>query len=223
MQASRATPGAEPVAGGWPDGMVLEIEDSPHSLLDLLWLREACGLEPTGVDLPPRLTVPPARAAAAPDEAALRTWQAAWPFVWDEVLEHTGRPRQGERFQRLLELPPASTDRAAMIKEFIGPTWRDRFGDDVFDDDGYRDWVAADAEARLRHSVEYERSPEYVALPALIPAWEAGLVSVITLPCQGEFTRVVGPAALLLTAATRDDPETYRAALTTFVEDAPRA
>jgi hypothetical protein len=223
MQASRAVPGPDPSPREWPRDLVLEVEDSPHSLLDLLWLREGCGLEPTGVDLPPLLSVPPAPAAAAPDEATRRTWQAAWPFVWDEVLEHAGRPRQGERFQRLLEQPPTSLDRAAMIREYLGPTWRDRFGDEVFDDDGYRDWVAADAEARLAHSVEYERSPEYVALPALIPAWEAGLATVITLPCDGEFTRVVGPAALLVTAATRDDPDAYRSALARFVEDAPRS
>ena len=60
----RAIPGAEPVEGVWPDDMVLEIEDSPHALLDLLWLREACGLEPTGADLPPLLTVPPTRRPA---------------------------------------------------------------------------------------------------------------------------------------------------------------
>jgi hypothetical protein len=217
MQASEAVP-----AGPWPHEMVLEIEDAPHALLDLLWLREACGLEPTGVDLPPLLAAPPARAEAVPDAATLRTWQAAWPIVWDEVLEHAGRPRQGERFQRLLELPPASVDRAAMIKEFIGPTWRDRFGDEVFDDDGYRRWVAADADDRLAHSLDYEYSPEHVALPALVPAWEAGLVEVITIPCRGEFTRVVGPAALLVTAGTRDDPDAYRTALARFVEDVPR-
>ena len=224
MQASRAIPGAEPFTTVWPHDMVLEVEDSPHALLDLLWLREACGLEPTGADLPPLLTVPPTRpAAAAPDDGALRTWQAAWPFVWDEVLEHTGRPRQGDLLHGITELPPTSEARAARVRAFIGPTWRDRFGDEVFDDDGYRDWVAADADRELAHAVEYERSPEYVALAAVIPAWEAGLAKIITIPCRGEFTRVVGPAALLVTAATRDDADAYRAALARFVEDVPRA
>ncbi|MGT2426276.1 hypothetical protein [Amnibacterium kyonggiense] len=129
----------------------------------------------------------------------------------------------GERFQRLLELPVASPDRAALFREFIGPTWRDRFGDEVFDDDGYRDWIAADAERQLSRQLEYERSPERVALPALIPAWEAGLAKVVTIPVRGSFTRVVGPAALLVATATRDDPDAYRAALTTFVEDVPRS
>lgn len=224
MRSSGALPGPDGFETAWPHDMVIEIEDSPHALLDLLWLREACGLAPTGLDLPPLLTVPPTRRpAAVPDVAVLRTWQAAWPFVWDEVLEHTGRPRQGDALHGIAELPPGSDERAARIRAFIGPTWRDRFGDDVFDDDGYRDWVAADADRELAHHLEYERSPEYVALAALVPAWEAGLMKVITIPCRDAFTRVVGPAALLVTAGTRDDPDAYRAALERFLEDAPRS
>jgi hypothetical protein len=224
MQAGGPVPGAEPFRSAWPHDMVVEVEDSPHALLDLLWLREACGLRPIGVDLPPPLTVPPTRPpAAAPGREALRTWQAAWPFVWDEVLEHAGRPRQGEVLHGITDLPPGSDELAARIRSFIGPTWRDRFGDEVFDDDGYRAWVAADADRELAHHLEYERSPEHVALAALIPAWEAGLAKVITIPCRGPFTRVVGPAALLVTADTRDDPDGYRAALAAFVEDVPRA
>ena len=46
MRASSAIPG-----NPWPHDMVVEVADSPHAILDLLWLREACGLRPTGVDL----------------------------------------------------------------------------------------------------------------------------------------------------------------------------
>lgn len=221
---SRAMTGPGPAVPSWPHDMSLEIEDAPHALLDLLWLREACALHPTGADLPPLLADPPTRpAAAAPDATTLRTWRAAWPFVWDEALEHAGRPRQSELLHAIADRPPSPEDRAARIRAFIGPTWRDRFGDEVFDDDGYREWVAADAEARLAHFVEVERSPEHLALAALIPAWEAGLERVITIPVEGAFTRVVGPSALLVTARTRDDPDAYPAALARFVEDAPRA
>jgi hypothetical protein len=212
-----------PIPGNpWPHDMVLEIEDSPHALLDLLWLREACDLRPTGVDLPPPLVHPPLRAPVhRPDAERLRTWRAAWPLVWDEVLEHAGRPRQADRLWALEELPFGSAERAAMIREFIGPTWRDRFGDEVFDDDGYREWAAADAEREVADQVGWDETPERRALPALVPAWEAGLVKVITIPCRGAFTRVVSPVALLVTAGTRQDPDAYRAALTAFREDAP--
>jgi hypothetical protein len=217
MQSISPIPGSP-----WPHEMVLEIEDSPEALRDLLWLREACRLQPTGVDLPPLLVHPPLRPAEAmPDAERLLTWQQAWPIVWDEVLEHAGRPRQSERLQRLLEAPSVATDRAALIREFIGPTWRDRFGDEVFDDDGYRRWMAADADRDLRHHLGYEQSPEFVALDAMIPAWRAGLVKVVTIPCAGTFTRVLGRSTLLVTDATRDDPDAYRDALARFTEDAP--
>jgi hypothetical protein len=216
MQSTR------PIPGPWPHDMVVEVEDSPHALLDLLWLREACGLRPVGVDLPPLLAYPPVGPPARmPEAARLLTWQQAWPIVWDEVLEHAGRPQQGDLLHGVGELPPGSAERAARIRAFIGPTWRDRFGDEVFDDDAYRDWVAADADRELAHHLEYERSPEYVALPALVPAWEAGLTKVVTIPCRDAFTRVIGPHALLVTAATRDEPDAYREALLRFTEDAP--
>lgn len=221
MQSRPPTPGAEPFRSAWPREMVLEVEDSPHSLLDLLWLREAAGLHPTGVDLPPLLLHPPGRSTRLPGADTLRMWRAAWPIVWDEVLAHTARPRQGDRLAGMTELQPGSAELAARIREFIGPTWRDRFGDEVFDDDGYRDWVAADADRELAHHLEYERSPEYVALPSLVPAWEAGLVKIVTIPCAGSFTRVLAPSTLLVTAATRDDPGAYREALLRFTEDAP--
>lgn len=216
MRSSTPRPG-DP----WPHDMVIEVEDSPHALLDLLWLREACDLRPGGVDLPPLLVHPPDRRVPIDPERA-RLWRAAWPIVWDEVLEHAGRPRQADRLTDVAALPPGSDERAAMIRAFIGPTWRERFGDDVFDDDGYREWVAADADRQVARQLEYERSPERVALPALVPAWEAGLAKVITIPCHGAFTRVVGPQALLVTAGTRADPEAYGAALSRFVEDVPR-
>lgn len=214
-----------PIPGNpWPHDMVLEIEDSPHALLDLLWLREAGDLRPVGVDLPPPLVHPPLEAPARlPDADRLRTWRAAWPIVWDEVLAHAARPRQGERLTTIAELPSGSAERAAMIRDFIGPTWRDRFGDEVFDDDAYRAWVAADADREVRQQLGFEESPEWRALPALVPAWEAGLVKVVTIPCRGAFTRVLSPASLLVTAATRHDPDAYRAALAEFVEDAPAA
>jgi hypothetical protein len=219
MQSTSAIPG-----NPWPHDMVLEIEDSPHALLDLLWLREACGLRPAGLDLPPLLVHPPTRRATRmPDDEHRRTWELAWPFVWDEVLDHAGRPRQADGLTGIAELPPGSAERAARIRAFIGPTWRDRFGDEVFDDDGYRDWVAADADREVAHHLEYDRSPEHVALVALVPAWEAGLLKVVTIPCTGSFTRVIGPRTLLVTAGTRDDPGAYSEALRRFIEDAPRS
>jgi len=38
----------------------------------------------------------------------------------------------------------------------------------------------------------------------------------VTIPCSGEFTRRVGENALLMTAATREDSDSYRRALSSF-------
>lgn len=51
---------------------------------------------------------------------------------------------------------------------------------------------------------------------SLIPAWR-GLRKIIAVPCTGEFTRRVGSSGLLMTAATHEDSETYRRALSSFV------
>ena len=65
-------------------------------------------------------------------------------------------------------------------------------------------------------SVPVRRRPEHASLRALIPAWEAGLAKIITIPCRGEYTRVISTSALLMTEATRNQPELYTAALETF-------
>ena len=57
-------------------------------------------------------------------------------------------------------------------------------------------------------------------IAALVPAWEAGLMRIVTIPCRGEHTRVIGDSALLVTDATRADPELYSAALASFTRHA---
>ncbi|UCR89523.1 hypothetical protein [Mycetocola spongiae] len=59
-------------------------------------------------------------------------------------------------------------------------------------------------------------APERRSLDALIAAWRVGLRSIITIPCRGTHTRVIGPSTLLVTAASRRDPTTYSAALHEF-------
>src|SRR4051812_40899132 len=50
VRSSRLIPG-----NPWPHDMVIYVEDSADTLLELLWVREAWRLEPAGEDLPPRL------------------------------------------------------------------------------------------------------------------------------------------------------------------------
>lgn len=48
------------------------------------------------------------------------------------------------------------------------------------------------------------------------PTWKARLTRLITIPCTGDYTRVIEKSALLITENTRQEPVRYAAALTTF-------
>lgn len=62
-----------------------------------------------------------------------------------------------------------------------------------------------------------EDSSERRDLPTLISAWHAGLTKIVTIPCSGEFTRRASENALLMTAVTRANSDSYRRALSTFI------
>jgi hypothetical protein len=60
-------------------------------------------------------------------------------------------------------------------------------------------------------------SPEPRSLPALIAAWQGGLDTVIVLPYAGFFARRITKRHLAVSAAARNDPESYSRALGTAV------
>lgn len=200
----------------WPHDMVISVDDDPHQLVELLWVREAWGLHPAG-SLPPLLTDPPPPVGDPDDREA---WEAAWPEVWADVVRHAGVLVDHSRFEEDLRgTADGSPERANLFRQLIGPTWRDRFGDAAFDS-SYRAW----SERRF-HALHRQRTrplaetPERRALDALIRAWKAGLAKVVTIPCRGEYTRTLGGSVLLMTESTRSDPDRYAEALGTF---APR-
>jgi hypothetical protein len=195
--------------------MVIRVEDDPHALLDLLWIREAWGLEPTGDDLPPLLVATPEREADEPDPR----WAAAWPSIWRACLAHAAAGREPGHVERLHRAADGSAERAELLARLVGPSWRVAFGEAAFTE-RHAAWTTARNEetiARMRRHRPLDEEPERASLPALIPAWEAGLTTVIVVPVVGEYTRRVGPNALAVTALTRDDPARYAEALGTFV------
>ena len=207
-----------PIPGNpWPHDMVITIEDDPHALVELLWIRETWNLEPSGGDLPPLLSD---RSVGAHAEAGLAdkiaVWRDAWPSVWEACLHHAGLIRDGGLFEALRGTADGSAERAELLHRLAGPTWRDTFGDEAFTEQ-YQLWNYARLDERSgRHPHSLEEEPERVSLAALIPAWQAGLSKLVVIPCRGTYTRVIGQHALLVTAETRDDSQRYSEALKQF-------
>ena len=216
MRSDRPIPG-----NPWPHDMVLSV-DSPNALLDLLWIREAHGLQVRGADLPPLLEESPEPSPTTVPAEERTRWAAAWPFVWDAALEHAAGEKDEQDFDRLQETAGGSVERAELLGRIIGPTWRERFGDGAFDE-AHDHWSGSRFD-RLKdeHRLPLEEHPERRCLTETIPAWRAGLLTVITIPCRGSFTRVVGAHGLLVTERERADPGAYRSALRRFAEDVTR-
>jgi hypothetical protein len=208
-----------PIPGNpWPQDMVITVEDDSNALIDLLWIREAWDFRPTGDDLPPRLSDVSVGAHARTESSDLiARWQAAWPSMWDACVHHSGVIQDGSAmFDRLQETADGSPERARLLTTLMGPSWRSEFGDEVFDD-RYDLWNLARFEAESpRSTIPLDEQPERVSLTALIRAWRAGLAKIVTIPCQGSYTRVIGRHALLVTAETRGDPRRYSEALGQF-------
>lgn len=208
-----------PIPGNpWPQDMVITVEDSSNALLDLLWIREAWDFRPTGDDLPPGLSDESVGADARTEPSDLiAMWRAAWPSMWVACVHHAGVIQDGSAmFAKLQETADGSPERARLLTALMGPSWRSEFGDEVFPDQ-YDQWNLARFEAQsLRSTIPLEEEPEQVSLAALIPAWRAGLAKIVTIPCKGSYTRVIGRHTLLVTEETRGDPRRYREALGQF-------
>jgi len=207
-----------PIPGNpWPHDMQITVEDRPQHLGELLWLREAHGLHPEGDDHPPQLAETPKRAAIPVDDAVRATWEAAWARIWRMAAAHAGREHDPLLFDQLHETPAGSPQRGALLRGIVGPEWGDEFDRSVFQDPSHLDWEQTSMTAfTASRPHTLESSPERRDLDALIPAWRAGLTKIVTIPCEGEYTRKLGPHALLMTNASRADSDKYRRALATF-------
>lgn len=64
--------------------MSIRVEDEPHALLELLWVRDVHGLRPPG-DVPPPLTDPPTARRSPADTTALSN---AWSELWHDAVAH---------------------------------------------------------------------------------------------------------------------------------------
>ncbi len=204
---------SEPIPGNpWPHDMVITIENAPHMLHELLWIREAWNLRVTGADLPPLLTNTPAP-ADADRPASIAEWRDGWAELWRECLAHAGEVHDPLMFDRLTQSAIGSDDRTTLLGKLRGPSWRDRFGDEALTE-AFDDWNRAQFETLTSGLPQpYDESPERKSLDVLITAWRGGLTKLVLIPCRGTFTRPIGQSSLLLTDETRNDPIRYSEAL----------
>jgi hypothetical protein len=210
VRSSVTIPGAP-----WPHDMVITVDDDPVSLVELLWIRDAWGLAPDHDDVPPPLVDSPDPEVDGEDPVDVRAWQAAWPELWDATLRHAGEVPDPAIFDALRGTANHSTERMELLAQLHGPSWRDRFGDAGLEQ--YQPWQASQFRRRMAGLPRAaEEQPEHRSLDALITAWRHGLTKIVTIPCRGSFTRVIGPSALLMTDETRADVDAFSAALHQF-------
>ncbi len=196
--------------------MVISIEDRPHAADEMLWVREAYGLDVAG-DVPPPLTDTPAPAAHELTEAERSRWTTVWPLLWIRIIEHAGRPTDHGAMERLMDRDLPTEQRKTLLSQVMGPSWRDEFGDAVFEDPSYREWQERSFEAgRSAAPRPLDEQPERRDLEALVPAWRRGLERIVVLACRGPYVWVLGSSALLVTTEIREDSRAYRAALASF-------
>lgn len=200
---------SEPMPGNpWPREMLITIHDDSQTLLDLLWLREAWDLNPTGGDLPPRPVATP-EPEPARAEADRQRWTDLWPSAWTACVAHAARSQDPSLIEQVHAAPAGSSTRADLLDQLFGPSPRDIFGETAFPN-SHDVWERARFDERVS-SADLARNTEREQLADLIPAWQAGLTTLIVIPCEGSFTRRIGHNALVVTEQTRAGTDYGRA------------
>lgn len=205
-----------PIPGNpWPHDMVITVDDDPGSLVELLWIRDAWGLKPHHDDVPPPLVDSPDPRVNEDDEVDIEAWQAAWPELWNSTLRHAGEVRDPALFDAIRSTANNSAERMELLARITGPSWHDRFGEAGLE--RYQLWQTSQFRRRtVGLPTSVEEQPERRSLEALITAWRRGLTKIVTIPCRGAFTRIIGAHTLLMTDETRVDADAFSAALHQF-------
>lgn len=203
----------------WPRGMAIRVDDTPHHLLILLFIRQAWGIA-AAADVPALEPLPYFGDSYLPDSAARAEWEARWRRAWQrawawytvEDPDPTIHPAPG--------LIREATRPGQPLNPWIPPFWQSEHGWTGVDADAYNAWETSCsphgfAQPRGTRGRMAADLPEPRSLPALIAAWEGGLDTVVVLPYAGYFARRITIRHLAVSAATRNDPASYSRALGT--------
>ncbi|HEY5224669.1 MAG TPA: hypothetical protein VIJ18_16680 [Microbacteriaceae bacterium] len=199
----------------WPHGMVIEIENHDHRICELLWARDSYHIAAATTDVPPPTWPEPQMPPANHPAGALRrAWTPLWQQLWRDALAWyaTSDTQVNPTIHALAVDEQVHLDQ---LMRAAGPrSWFEAVGAENFDQIAFAHW---DAEAvDLLVTAHRIGEPEDDVLPTVIAAWRRGLTRIVEIPTIGEYTRELGANTLLVTAATRAEPDAYTRALTTF-------
>ena len=202
----------------WPRGMAIRVEETPHHLSILLFIRHAWNIA-ADADVPRLSPQPDVGFSRIPETAAPAEWDArwrrAWRRAWDwySVAEPDPTIHPTPEYIRSVSRPFHDLD------PLIPPFWQADYGWDGIDPHACTAWeMACSPAAYGRSRRNASAAPEPQSQLALIAAWEHGVDSVIVLPYQGYFARRVTVRHLAVSATTRNEPAAYSRALRAAVE-----
>lgn len=197
-----------PGENSWPRDMVIRV-DQPASLLFLLFVRSAWQLDESGV--PPLDSVPAAGSTVPPagldrDEVNGH-WKADWARAFESVVPPRGPLRRPDAATlRLLDadLDADELFRAVSVQEY----WRQGLDHDAETAWEQSMWPAPPPPGGL--------GPEADAAEWLVGVWRSGVRSIIELPFAGYYVKRVDREHVVVSRATRSDPQLYSLALSTL-------
>jgi hypothetical protein len=194
--------------GAWPNDMLITVVDDASTLLLLLFVRAAWGLDDNGV---PALEFPPDIGTTSPPEGLDRAetnarWAADWAHAFEVVAPPRGR----------VGVPDAATQR--LLDDHLG---LDELLARTSPESYWRVGLDVDAEWAWRRSLRRpyraaSPSPEHDAVEWLVPVWRSGLRTIVELPYAGYYAERIDAECAVVSSVTRRDPELYSLALSTF-------
>lgn len=190
----------------WPRDMVIRVEQ-PSTLLLLLFVRSAWRLDDNGV--PALDSVPDAGSTIPPAgfdrEAANARWAADWARAFEVVVPPRGPLREPDaETLRLLDAEFDVLLHAVSVEDY----WRQ--GLDLEAESNWEQtfWPGAPPPGSM--------GPEHDAVEWLVPVWRSGVRVIVELPFVGYYVKRVDLEHVVVSRATRTDPQLYSLALSTL-------
>lgn len=187
----------------WPNDMLIRVNDDPHHLTLLLFVRQAWSMA-GDLNIPALSPVPDCGHCRMPESADASTWARRWKTSWDQawswyqIEDPTHHPTPAEM--------RASGDPSQGLNPLIPPFWTQQYEWEGLDREAYQAW---DQSLIPKFPYDAERR----SLQELIPTWKSGIDTVIVLPYEGYFAHRQSLRHLVVSAATRNSPEHYSRAL----------